>query len=756
MTRSAKAKRRSSFKLLRRCLRLEGLEGRLMMANDLDDQISEAIALGTVTTAGKSNSDAVSPDTDVDMYSFAVSAGQTVDFDIDTVENGGNGLGSFIRLFNNSGTQLAANNDAAAPGENTVGYDAYLRVTFVTAGTYYLGVSNANNVNYDAVSGNGDVSGGQFAIGNYKLTVTLLPIDTDDAQSEAIQVGTVTSSGFTRTDAINPDVDVDMYAFNVTNNQIVDFDIDTTLNGLGGLGSYIRLFNSSGNQLAWNDDGVAPGENVLGFDAYMRYTFTTGGTYYLGVSNFNNAAYNPLTGTGDTPGGLHSIGDYTLSIQTAPTPPNDGDDTIAESISLGTLTTTPSVTNARIDPDVDVDMYRFNVSAGQIVDFDIDTALNGPGGLGSFLRIFDFQGTELAFNNDANAPGENSVGFDAYVRYRFNSSGTYYVGVSNANNTLYNATTGNGDANGGLNATGDYKLTVTLLPVDNDDQIVEATALGQVSANPVSRVGRIDPDVDVDMYSFIVTAGMTVDFDIDTALNGVGGLGSYLRIFNTAGQQLAANDDAVAPGESTLGFDAYLRYVFNTAGTYYVGVSNNVNKSYNTINDVDDIGGGFHSIGDYTLILQTPSAVPADADDAINEAVGLGPISTTPSVTNADISVDTDVDMFSFTVTSGQIVDFDLDTPNNGAGSVNTYLRVFNASGAEQTANDNGTAPGENTLGLMLTDASRLLLEAPITSVSPMPTTSSTILFPAPAIQPVVPMPPGPISCALQLADRYG
>ncbi len=45
------------------------------MANDVDDQISEAISLGTVTTNGKSNSDAVSPDTDVDMYSFSVAAG---------------------------------------------------------------------------------------------------------------------------------------------------------------------------------------------------------------------------------------------------------------------------------------------------------------------------------------------------------------------------------------------------------------------------------------------------------------------------------------------------------------------------------------------------------------------------------------------------------------------------------------------------------------------------------------------------------
>ena len=33
-----------------------------------------------------------------------------------------------------------------------------------------------------------------------------------------------------------------------------------------------------------------------------------------------------------------------------------------------------------------LDIYSFTVTAGQVVDFDIDTSTNGPGGLGSFLR----------------------------------------------------------------------------------------------------------------------------------------------------------------------------------------------------------------------------------------------------------------------------------------------------------------------------------------------------------------------------------
>jgi hypothetical protein len=66
--------------------------------------------------------------------------------------------------------------------------------------------------------------------------------------------------------------------------------------------------------MAANDNGAALDETRLGIDAYLQYTFTTGGTYYLGVSNANNSQYNALTGQGDSAGGINSIGSYTLTV----------------------------------------------------------------------------------------------------------------------------------------------------------------------------------------------------------------------------------------------------------------------------------------------------------------------------------------------------------------------------------------------------------------------------------------------------------
>jgi hypothetical protein len=185
----------------------------LIAAVDPDDQISEAIATSVGSTV---RGETISPDDDVDMYRFTVTANQQVGFDIDLPSK--STLDSFIRLFDASGTELAFNDDAAAPGE-PASTESYLEYTFSTAGTYYLGVSGYPNSAYNAVTGDGDVSGNT---GDYTLILNNI-VDLDDQISEAI----VTSVGSTVTGkAINPEDDVDMYRFSLTANQRVGFDID--------------------------------------------------------------------------------------------------------------------------------------------------------------------------------------------------------------------------------------------------------------------------------------------------------------------------------------------------------------------------------------------------------------------------------------------------------------------------------------------------------------------------------------------------
>jgi len=684
----------------RRRLLLESLENRLLLAADLDDEISEATVLGAASTAAVSVDGVVLPDIDVDMYRFTVAAGQSVDFDLDTLINGPGGLDAYLRIFDSRGDQLAQNDDAFAPGEDDLGFDSFLRHTFSSAGTYYLGVSNATNVTYDAVRGDDDLAGGANATGPYTLTMQALPADDDDTRTEATVLGSISATPITIDATIAPDIDVDVYRFTVSSGQTVDFDIDTALNGPGGLGSYLRLFNAQGDQLAANDDGMAPDENLLGLDAFLRHTFSSGGTHYLAVSNAANTQYNVTTGAGDTAGGLNAIGDYRLIVQTAPAVVDDADDEISEATALGSISTGPKTTAAGISPNIDVDMYRFSVTANTWVDFDVDTVLNGRGGLGSYLRLFNSQGQELAANNAAIAPGENSIGFDAYLRYAFSSAGTYYLAVSNANNTSYSPTTGEGDVAGGEHATGDYTLTLQALPIDEDDELSEATNFGTITRTGDMASDDMETDIDVDMFRFSVTAGQVVDFDVDTADNGAPGLNSMLRLFDSQGQELAANQAGAAPGELVVSFDPYLRYTFTSGGVYFLGVSSHSNGTYNATTGANDTGGGGYTVGTYALIVQTAPDDPEDGDDETSEATVLGAVSTAAVTVEADITPDVDVDMYRFTVSAGQVVDFDLDTPLNGPGGLGSYLRLFNSQGTTLAQNNNATAPGENQLGL--------------------------------------------------------
>ena len=171
----------------------------------------------------------------------------------------------------------------------------------------------------------------------------------------------------------------------------------------------------------------------------------------------------------------------------------DFDDSISEAFRLGALSTTPSIVSSSISPDTDVNMVSFTVSAGQIVDFDIDTALNGAGGLGSYVRLFNAQGTQLAFNNDGAAPDENAIGFDAYLRYTFATAETFYLGVSNFNNALYNPLTGDGDTAGGANATGAYQLTLNSVFASLDVSI-NPTTIPERNGTAVGTVSRIGSD----------------------------------------------------------------------------------------------------------------------------------------------------------------------------------------------------------------------------------------------------------------------
>jgi Ca2+-binding RTX toxin-like protein len=127
---------------------------------------------------------------DVDMYKFTLSAGETIKIDIDSstfLLEESSGISpdladvlqysdTELRLFDGQGNEILANQDGAAPGE-ALSRDPYLEFTATESGTYYVGVSQLGNRDYDPFT-LGSGSGFTFPEvgvfhGPYELTATL-------------------------------------------------------------------------------------------------------------------------------------------------------------------------------------------------------------------------------------------------------------------------------------------------------------------------------------------------------------------------------------------------------------------------------------------------------------------------------------------------------------------------------------------------------------------------------------------------------
>ena len=275
----------------------------------------------------------------------------------------------------------------------------------------------------------------------------------------------------------------------------------------------------------------------------------------------------------------------------------DANDQLSEAFGLGAISQVRSSSGFSIEAATDVDMFSFSVVAGQRVQFDIDRP---SGGLDSVIRLFNSSGIQLQINDDGSGPGE-ATSTESFLDLNFNVGGTYYLGVSGYGNSSYNAVTGNGDSNG---STGAFNLIVTpfvTTSTDTDDQIIEAASFGAISTTRSTSGYSIQSATDVDMFSFSVTAGQRVQFDIDRPS---GSLDSVIRLFNSSGTQLQINDDGSGPGEAA-STESFLDVTFNVGGTYYLGVSGYGNSAFNASTGAGDTNG---SAGAFNLVITPVTA----------------------------------------------------------------------------------------------------------------------------------------------------
>lgn len=267
----------------------------------------------------------------------------------------------------------------------------------------------------------------------------------------------------------------------------------------------------------------------------------------------------------------------------------------------------------------DVDIYRFTVVTGGEVAIEVAPSAANPGAdFNSYLRLFRANGTQLAADDNGGAG-------DWSLIKRQLTPGTYYVGVSGAGNTSYNPATGGGTAPG---KTGRFRVGFSLKNVDPNGVVGGAVAVNLTTAGEEPAVfnGFIGADFgkevgvsDVDLFKIVVPDDGTLLVDVDTPFDQ-DFVDTYLRIFDESLAQVGLNDDGFATdilgnrvefnaggGITVDGSNAGVGHTtdsFVTAGvqrgkTYYIGISDFQNQSYNP----GDLGnratggtGGFYNV----------------------------------------------------------------------------------------------------------------------------------------------------------------
>lgn len=483
-------------------------------------------------------------------------------------------------------------------------------------------------------------------------------------------------------------LDVDLYRVDARAGQVIRATTSAPGNANNTANTLLSLFDAAGTRLAVNDDIDYSGTGFSRIDQQV----TADGTYYVGVSGSGDYYYDPAyAGSGST----GSTGNYRLDL-TLFTPVADAaGDTLATALDTGVgPTSAPYSTTAQIGDGLylgkDVDVYKFTADPFQLLTVTTAQPAGGQA-MTTYLRLFDATRTQVG----------GSYNYESYgtiTNFQLTAGGTYYLAVSGYPNTYYDTTVGGSGSSyyyGGF-STGDYQLSLSLqtLPLDAvGDTLATAadTGLNQAAGTYTNTTRLGDGRYlgrDVDLYKVQAAAGQAVTVTTSQPAGGQS-TSTYLRLFDAAGSVLAVSPNYYSYGNLA-------GYTFNTAGTYYVGVSLLNNSNYNpTV-----AGSGYYGYGpgDYTIgvNLFTPTADAAGDTLATARATGLGPTLGTLSATTAAIGdglyLSKDVDLYKFTAQAGQGFVAVTSAPSAGP-AVNPVLRLFDATG-QQLAYDsysNGT-----------------------------------------------------------------
>jgi subtilisin family serine protease len=507
--------------------------------------------------------------------------------------------------------------------------------------------------------------------------------------------------------------DVDLYKFQLTVPGLARFRATAT-----GFQPVVRLFDQGGSPLG---TATQAGTEVISTIQLAA------GTYYLGVSANPNTTYNPTvpgSGTDGSAGGAYSVG---FQLDSA-----DGDGAIgnADEGDLGDLRQPFSIeaslgTDSNGTTDIaDVDMYRILVPDNGTLLIDIDTPYEDF--VDTLIRVFDEEGNELVFNDDAESTdfngiqdeffiGElvydaqnNAVGHvtDSFVGGTVQRGEVYYIGISYYFNDIYNPITlEDRPASAGV---GRYKLNVTFVSNDLNGSITQAVDDSIYSIGNVGQPGRIgfdgnpntggiqdvgNRDVDFVRLQPSATGILAIDINSVDLVGNTDPVDTVLYIFDADGNVLGGMDD------SETSQDPYIEFRVQAGQVYYVGIAGYGNDTFNPFY-LGSGGAGDTGYYEFATQLFPLSREEQRTDDRTGNSgrqnpqnsVAVGESRTGEIGDDGDYQVGNgDVDIYTFVPTSSG--PFTISTSVVEAyENVDTFMRLLDANGNELAFNDNASS----------------------------------------------------------------
>ena len=191
---------------------------------------------------------------------------------------------------------------------------------------------------------------------------------------------------------------------------------------------------------------------------------------------------------------------------------------------------------------LDEDWIKVELVAGQTYDIRLDYA-GSDGTIDTMLRIYDSAGEQVAYNDDIDV---DAVEYSSMVEFSPETGGVYYISAAQIVASL-------------IAYPGSYRITVS------DDEDNHSGTPWAVSVGGRFN-GSLDDKFDEDWIRVELVEGTSYGI----TLSGIGpdvGMDTVLRIYDSAGEQVAFNDDA----DSAAGrVNSVVTFAPAATGVYYI------------------------------------------------------------------------------------------------------------------------------------------------------------------------------------------